>query len=164
MKPKLLVETGGDALLTEIVSCISDIECAPFFSTPPDGITRNQKRIVADFQTFAESVLAGAMPDIEWHTEHCPNPQYRDRIDIFGKGKGFLVAIELDTTRADQVAKKFVSRLAILPPTTIYFISICYPGTENMNKSECAKYFGYCSTLASRMGNHYGGFIIAKKT
>lgn len=164
MKPKLLVETGGDAVLTEIVSCISEIECSPFFSIAPEGVKRNQKETVADFQALAKSVLAGAMPDIEWHTEHCPNPQYLDRIDIFGKGKGFLVVIELDTTRADQVAKKFVSRLAILPPTTIYYISICYPGTEKMDKSECAKYFGFCSTLASRMGNYYGGFMIAKKS
>lgn len=164
MKPKLLVGTGGDAVLTKIVSCISDIECTPFFSMGPEGVKRNKKHTVAEFQALAESVLAEAIPDIEWHTEHCPNPQYRDRIDIFGRGKGFLVVIELDTTRADQVAKKFVSRLAILPPTTIYFISICYPGTKQMDKSECVKYFGYCSALANRMGNYYGGFMIAKKT
>jgi hypothetical protein len=120
----------------------------------------DQKMIVTGFQTFAESVLAGVMPDIKWSMEHCPSPQNRDSIDIFGKGNGFVVAIELDKNRADQVAKKFVSRMAILPPTTIYFISLCYPGTEKMNKSECAKYFSYCSVLARRMGNHYAGFII----
>ena len=70
------------------------------------------------------------------------------------------MAIELDKNRADQVAKKFVSRMAILPTTTVYFISLCYPGTEMMNKSECAKYFGYCATLAHRMGSHYAGLII----
>ena len=92
--------------------------------------------------------------------EHRPSSKNRDSIDIFGEGKGFVVAIELDKNRADQVAKKFVSRMAMLPPTKIYFISLCYPGTQNMNKPECRKYFSYCSTLALRMGNHYAGFII----
>jgi hypothetical protein len=70
------------------------------------------------------------------------------------------VVIELDKHRADQVAKKFVSRIAILPPTTIYFISLRYPGTDDMNRPECEKYFSYCEILASKMGHHYAGFII----
>jgi len=100
------------------------------------------------------------MPDITWSIEYCPSRQSRDSIDIFGKGKEFVVAIELDKNRADQVSKKFVSRMAILPETNVYFISLCYPGTKKMSKSECKKYFNYCSTIAARMNSHYAGFII----
>ena len=31
-----------------------------------------------------------------------------------------------------------------------------------MNRLECEKYFGYCATLALRMGSHYAGLVIAK--
>jgi hypothetical protein len=82
-------------------------------------------------------------------------------IDIFGKSADRLIAIELDKNRADQVAKKFVSRMAALPSTVpVYFLSVCYPGTVRMNKTECVKYFGYCKTLALRMGSHYAGFLM----
>lgn len=160
MNPELIVKSGDDAVLRTIFSYILGIECSPFFSnhigkTPPD-----QKVIVRDFQRRTESVLSGAMPNVKWSMEHCPSQEYRDSIDIFGKEREYVVAIELDKPRADQVAKKFVSRMAILPPTTIYFISLCYPGTEKMDEAECEKYFRYCSTLARRMGIHYAGLMI----
>lgn len=160
MKPALLEKTGDEPVLGSIISCISSIECSKYFSEHLGKSQPEQKSIVAGFQNLANSVLASAMLDVKWSTEYCPSRHNRDSIDIFGKGHDFVVAVELDKNRADQVAKKFVSRMAILPSTTIYFISLCYPGTDRMSKSECAKYFGYCATLARRMGNHYAGFII----
>jgi hypothetical protein len=100
------------------------------------------------------------IPEIVWASEYQPNNSFRDSIDLFGKGNDFVVAIELDKTRADQVAKKFVSRMAIIPSTVIYFISLCYPGTDKMNHSETSKYFEYCATLARRMSNYYADLII----
>jgi len=160
VKPELLVKSDDDHVLRSLVSCISGIECSNFFLDHLGRSQPDQKSIVAGFQSFAASILGRTMSDIEWSNEYCPSRQTRDCIDIFGNGNGFVVAIELDKNRADQVAKKFVSRMAILPPTSIHFVSLCYPGTENMNKSECTKYFSYCSTLALRMGSHYAGFII----
>ena len=115
---------------------------------------------VRDLQRAIKAALEIDLPRVEWSEEHTPNLEYRDRIDIFGKGKNFAVVVELDATRADQVAKKFVSRLAILPPTQVYYLSVCYPGTRNMNQEECRKYFEFCSTLARRMGCQYAGFLI----
>jgi hypothetical protein len=160
MTPELCEKSDDDIVLSSIISCISGIECSKFFSNHLGKSQPDQRTIVTNFQRFTVSVLTAAIPDIEWCMEYCPSHQNRDSIDIFGKGNGFVVAIELDKSRADQVAKKFVSRTAILPTTVIYFISLCYPGTEKMNRSECVKYFSYCSTLASRMNNHYAGFII----
>ncbi len=159
MKPAIIQTSDSDKVLSSIISCITDIECSEYFSSHIGNSQSEQKRIVASFQAAVKSKLADTMPRIKWSMEHCPSKN-RDSIDIFGDGNGFVVAIELDKNRADQVAKKFVSRMAILPPTKIYFISLCYPGTENMSKPECGKYFSYCSTLALRMGNHYAGFII----
>ena len=160
MKPELLITSDDDSVLTSIISCISSIECSKYFSSHLGKSQPDQRNVVAEFQRLTESLLVAAIPDITWSLEYCPSRQSRDSIDIFGKGEEFVVAIELDKNRADQVAKKFVSRMAILPETIVYFISLCYPGTEKMNKSECKKYFNYCSTLAVRMNNHYAGFII----
>jgi len=160
MKPRLVIASSDDAVLRSIVSCVSDIDCSKYFDNEFRKSQSEAPKDVTGFQKFASSVLADSIPYAEWSVEHCPSLQYRDRIDIFGKGNGFIVAIELDAARADQVAKKFVSRMAILPPTNIYFISLCYPGTKAMDTPECEKYFNYCSGLALRMHNHYAGFII----
>jgi len=160
VKPKLLEKSNDDTVLSSIISCISGIECSKFFLDHLSKSQSDQRLLVANFQAFARSKLAGAIQDVEWVEEHCPSQQNRDSIDIFGNGDGFVVVIELDKNRADQVAKKFVSRMALLPSTMVYFVTLCYPGTERMSKSECKKYFGYCSVLARRMGCHYAGFII----
>lgn len=160
MKPELLITSDDDIVLKSITSCISCIDCSSFFQGHLGKPQIDQRKIVANFQRHTESILASTIPAIKWSTEHCPSRQNKDSIDIFGEGNEFVVAIELDKGRADQVAKKFVSRMAILPTTVVHFISLCYPGTERMSRPECEKYFGYCSILASRMNNHYAGFII----
>lgn len=161
MKPQLLEKSHDDPLLNSIATCISSIDCSAYFSDHIGQSQPDQKIIVSRFQHHVRLVLAEALSHIEWRIEHCPSHTCRDSIDIFGQGDDFTVAIELDKHRADQVAKKFVSRMAVLPETTIYFVSLCYPGTDRMNASECAKYFGYCSNLSRRMKNRYAGFIIS---
>jgi hypothetical protein len=147
-------------VLSSIISCISGIECSKFFSDHLGKTQRDQNQLVAGFQAFAQSELVKAMQDVKWVTEHRPSKTNKDSIDIFGEGDEFVVVIELDKSRADQVAKKFVSRMALLPSTMVHFVSLCYPSTEKMNKSECKKYFDYCSALTRRMDCHYAGFII----
>lgn len=160
MTPALAVVSDSDAFLCSVVASISSIECSNFFSTHIGKSQTDQKLLVAGFQSLAAATLGNAFKEVQWSVEHCPSPKNRDSIDIFGKGAEFVVVVELDKNRADQVAKKFVSRMALLPSTKVYFVSLCYPGTEKMNKAECTKYFGYCSALAIRMGCHYAGFIV----
>jgi len=161
LKPKLYDKsTTSSDTLNSIVSCISNIESSLYFKSHIGKSQSEQKVIVADFQDKVTESLSKALTNISWETEFSPSTTKRDSIDIYGQGNDFVVAIELDKNRADQVAKKFVSRIALLPNTKIYFISLCYPGTDKMNKSECIKYFGYCSDLAARMGNDYAGFIV----
>ena len=160
MKPRLSVISDSDHFLKSLVACIKGIECSDFFSSHLGKLQSEQKQLVAGFQSYTTSILKKLIMDVEWSMEYIPNPKSRDSVDIFGRGDGFVVVMEIDKSRADQVAKKFVSRLALLPSTKVYYVSLCYPGTERMNLTECEKYFGYCSTLALRTGNHYAGFVI----
>jgi hypothetical protein len=157
LKPLHRSKISDVPILLSLISHITDIECSNYFS---ENLGEEQKLTVSQFQNHVKSALERAMPEIEWISEHRVSRNVNDSIDIFGQGQDFVVVIELDAHRADQVAKKFVSRMAILPTTATYYISLCYPGTKKMNKSECEKYFSYCEILASKMGHHYAGFII----
>lgn len=160
VKPVLADFSDNDTFLHSLTAGIASIECSNFFSTHIGKSQTDQKLLVAGFQKIAAAALRNAIKKVQRSIEHCPSPTNRDSIDIFGKGDEFVVVVELDKNRADQVAKKFVSRMALFPSTKVYFVSLCYPGTEKMNKAECTKYFGYCSALALRMGCHYAGFIV----
>jgi len=161
MKPLLHVTSGKDRFLQDLVECVSSVDCSEFFANNIGTLQREQRKIVLGFQTMLINHLRRAFKAVEWKHEYRHNSALRDSIDIFGMDGCRLIAIELDKNRADQVAKKFVSRMAFLPSTeSIYFLSLCYPGTARMNKTECVKYFDYCKTLAIRLGSHYAGFII----
>jgi hypothetical protein len=156
MKPELISSTNPDLVLQELIECISSIDCSMFSSVSECP----KKQRVPNLQDVIKAELEKALCPIKWTDEHRPNSGPRDRVDIYGEGKGYVVVIELDTIRADQIAKKFVSRMAILPDARIYYLCVCYPGTKSMNEQECKKYFGFCQELARRLGNSYAGFII----
>lgn len=161
MKPILHQRsTAKDEILESIISCLTKIDSGQYFSLHLNQNQSNQRSIVSSFQTEVAKNLSNTLQKVKWSTEYSPNKSSRDSVDIFGEGDHFVIVIELDKNRADQVAKKFVSRTALFPNIKIYYISLCYPGTEKMNKAECIKYFGYCSTLAQKMNNEYAGFII----
>lgn len=160
MKPVPCVTTGDDKVLDKIIACISDIECSGYFSEFIGMTQPEQREKVKQLQGAVIFKLESEMPEVSWKTEHQPTPTNRDSIDIYGEGEEFIVAIELDKPRADQVSKKFVSRTALLKSKKTFYISLCYPGTENMNEEECVKYFRYCAELSSRMGSHYASLII----
>lgn len=161
MKPVLHTKSGNDdSFLESIVTCIASVDCTEHFAKHLGKPQSEQAPFVRAFQQSLASNLAKTFPEMTWTLEHLPNESRKDAIDIFGKSDDANVVIELDKHRADQIAKKFVSRSAAFPFQKIYYISLCYPGTDRMNVSECVKYFGYCATLSKRMGNVYAGFII----
>lgn len=83
-----------------------------------------------------------------WETEYQPSTDYKDSIDLIGLSDDFNYKhiIEIDAHRADQVAKKFVSRMALCKDDNICYTAICYPCSSN--KEETGKYFDYCTTIA----------------
>lgn len=165
MHPHLQIKsTSNDVFFESIISAIESVDCSEYFSNHIGQRQSDQKVIVRMFQSAIRGALEANISSITWELEYCPSKSNRDSIDIFGSNETSLVVIELDKHRADQVAKKFVSRVAILPETKVYYISLCYPGTANMSKPETIKYFGYCANLAKRMNNVYAGFTVEPKT
>ena len=160
MKPKLYDHTSNDGVTSEIIGCITEFECSSYFDAHLDRDQREQKLIVSNFQSSLCLALTQAVTGLRWQQEYTPVREKKDSIDIYGSNDNFGVVIELDKHRADQVAKKFVSRSSLLIDKNIFYVSLCYPGTSNMNSSECIKYFSYCKLLSERMGNEYAGFII----
>jgi len=88
-----------------------------------------------------------------WETEFKASNLHKDSVDIFGKADNteYIHVIELDTHRADQIAKKFVSRMALFEKSNVCYTAICYPGTKNMPVNEVKKYFDYCSIIAQNL-------------
>lgn len=165
MSPHLQIKsTENDMFLESIITVIEGVDCNDYFSNHLGQDQSHQKVIVAEFQRAICEALILGIPSVDWELEYCPKASSRDSIDIFGRTDTSVVAIELDKHRADQVAKKFVSRIATLPETKVYFISLYYPGAANMSKPETLKYFGYCSSLAKRMSHVYVGFTVESKT
>lgn len=163
MKPEVKVRsTDQDERLNSMLDVITDVDCRDHFSCHLGEPQHVQKAIVANFQKSVFQRLQDSIPSLSWTMEYTPSKSQKDSIDIYGEAEEFVVAIELDKNRADQVAKKFVSRIALLPDKKVYFLSLCYPGTAGMNLNECVKYFGYCANLAKRMSGVYAGLVIGK--
>lgn len=85
----------------------------------------------------------------------------RDRLDLFIKfsikSSSWYVVIEFDSARADQVSKKFLSRIAQIPNHNLIYIAYCYPGTQSMNLNEVNKYFTYMQTISENL--NMAGFV-----
>jgi hypothetical protein len=81
--------------------------------------------------------------------------QSNDRIDLLVRltidDTDYSIAIEFDAARADQVAKKFVSRSALLQKENLIYIAYCYPGTKSMSLPEVIKYFGYMKIISESL-------------
>ncbi len=95
-----------------------------------------------------------------WEKEYKYNldKNRRDSIDVYGECDGIPVVIEIDTMRADQLAKKMISRFAGFLDRPILYIAICYPGTESMSRGECVKYFEYGRMVLTGI-NHESIFL-----
>ena len=74
-----------------------------------DNIKKYQKDICAE--------LRKTVPDYSWNIEYKATPLAQDSIDIYGKtddNKNKQVVIEIDASRHDQIATKFISRLSLV--------------------------------------------------
>jgi len=160
MQPCLLVSSSQR--LSGIADHIGRLACGQYFRLHLGLSQGQQKVIVGQFQDALLDHLRSGFGQFQWSKEHAPSHNHDDAIDIFGTDGASIIAIEIDKPRADQVAKKFLSRMALLHPLgkPIYYLAVCYPGTEKMSQPECLKYFSYCQILANELGHEYGGFII----
>ena len=93
--------------------------------------------------------------------KHFPEVKSKDRLDLLVKivveEKEWILVIEFDSARADQVAKKFLSRVAQIPNSSLIYIAFCYSGTEKMSLNEVKKYFSYMEFISKNLG--LAGFV-----
>lgn len=154
--------------LTEVAKQIKECIINNIPSVLKTLITQNQKRqkaIILDFQISLVDALSKCIPEIVWEYEHRMNERLKDSIDIFGVSTSYIVIIELDKPRADQVAKKILSRIANYMDIPILYIALCYPGTKSMNSNECRKYFSYGRNIMKRLNKNsmFVGCILNEK-
>jgi len=161
MYPKLYEQTIlKDIIHEDIINHITNFNTQIYFINLIGKKQSDQKQIIKKFQNDLYNSLKIKFQTIYWELEHKPNINVRDAVDIFGKYNDISIIIELDKHRADQVAKKFISRNALFSNENIFYISLCYPGTSNMPINETKKYFNYCKILSNKLNNDYAGFII----
>lgn len=99
------------------------------------------------FQKTLTVYLKNTIKKYSWTPEMLKSGRAEgDRVDIFGRAKGQPDwIIEIDATRADQVAKKFLSRLALWgleEKRSIEYVAILYPDTQK-GKNTCEKFIRY---------------------
>ncbi len=133
-------------IIQKITSCLGK---EPVMYQKLSGKLSRDHKDVETFQNALATELGGK-PKI--NTEHQLFANIngwngtRDSADIwFGSYSGYELIIELDATRADQVAKKMQSRFCYcvinksnLP---VIYVAFLYKGTASMNSEECKKYF-----------------------
>ena len=112
---------------------------------------------INDFQNGICEYLSQLKPqycDYKWSKEEkAKRRKERDSIDIKGVSNNEICIIEIDATRIDQIAQKFVSRLCLwgLEEETkkpLLYIAILYKGSKCHNRKEdCEKYIRYCNKI-----------------
>ena len=147
------------------ISCAVERMSIPVGPQPTAGQkTELQKLLVEEFELRLNTLEASE--EYRLGAEICGN---RDRCDVYVKTSEYQIILEIDATRADQVAKKMLSRyfyankIAESKPTV--YICLLYPGTDSMNPNECVKYMnmGQELLLAMNPANRFiSGFIKAR--
>lgn len=143
----------------KVISTLEGLECSDYLNGLTELNQSEQKIKVLNFQEYILEHLKTYHSDFKWETEYQVGV-HRDSVDIFGERNNEVILIELDKWRADQVAKKLISRTALMIDKKFGFISLCYSGTAKMNRNECFKFFKYGKIILSKLGNYYSGMII----
>lgn len=75
------------------------------------------------------------------YAEHRPNKEIKDSVDVYIEYNNLKLIIEIDNLRADQVAKKLLSRTAMFINQDIIYVTFCYFSNSAVgHKTECLKY------------------------
>ena len=113
----------------------------------PPGKNKNHYFI----EEFQEGVLSSLKEnnsiEYAWNPEEKNSKEnVKDSVDIMGEGKnGRKCIIEIDTVRHDQIAPKFVSRIALwgLTEEPIDYVILLYDSTQKSGKHSAEKFVRY---------------------
>lgn len=83
-----------------------------------------------------------------WLTEQPMSQKYKDSIDILGQLEPNKCIIEIDTVRHDQMAAKFVSRVALCGlDEPIDYVAILYDSTQKSGRQSAEKFIRYMDAI-----------------
>lgn len=108
---------------------------------------------VEEFQNKINEELNKTPNGYKWEIEKTARGRSeKDSVDILGQAKGVPDwVIEIDATRADQLSKKLLSRLALLGlKNPIQYVAILYPDTQK-GKNACEKYLRYGNEIIKKI-------------
>lgn len=113
---------------------------------------KNDHSFIEQFQDGITRSLQEMDSKYSWKTEHRFDGSIKDSVDIFGSKRGDKDwIIEIDATRADQVAKKFVSRLALGGLShSIVYVAVLYKSTQE-DPSQSKKFLYYQNLIAKKI-------------
>lgn len=137
-------------------SLVHDI-CNAVSSTQSHIESYLRKHNYSDIKEFQKKVLdylKNHVPAYVWEIEHPWISGYSDRIDVFGENENEVCIIEIDASRADQVAKKMLSRFALWQMSgckkKLSYVAILYPQISS-SRNECEKYIEFGNTLLKKL-------------
>lgn len=129
----------------------------------------NNHSNIKKYQEDIYAELKETVRDYLWKMEEKATSSVQDRIDIYGKSKrneNKQVVIEIDASRHDQIATKFISRLSLVGLNKpLLYVALLYPDTQN-NINTCKKYIRYANNIAkqiNRKSSAIGMFVDVNK-
>jgi hypothetical protein len=163
-----------ERFIEEIIIVFKSINYGYFFCKLIGKNQKEQKKIINKFQKYLQCRLNCNLPwcvRSNWEIEHKANYDCKDSFDLFTEicldKINYKVIIELDKNRADQIAKKFLSRMSHTINDPTIYIAFCYPGTKKMSVTEAKKYFDYCLIITNKFNKleipkKFIGFIVER--
>lgn len=155
VEQKTILPKEGKPIYSEVIKFESILEEFTFDFNRPRNNQSELKKTVNSLHEELLQHLASKLPNYTWEKEYIPSQIRKDSIDIFGysKSENKNIVIELDPHRADSIAKKFVSRIALFKDKNVFYVAFLYPGTDKMPKNEAIKYCEDCTEIANVMSN-----------
>ena len=114
----------------------------------------NNHSNIKNFQNGVLDYLKNNYNKIIWDTEQTKvGKKFHDSVDILGEKPGRNCIIEIDAVRHDQIAAKFVSRLALwgLDDEPIDYVAILYDSTQKSGPQSAKKYVGYIHDILKKI-------------
>jgi len=111
---------------------------------------------IKEYQKDICEELSKTVPNYLWKIEYKADQSAQDSIDIYGKpkrNKNKQVVIEIDASRKDQIATKFMSRLSLVGLNKpLLYVALLYPDTQR-DINTCKKYIKYAYKIAKKINN-----------
>lgn len=151
MKVERIFGNTTDETILSISKALESADCSAIIEKSTSSNQKDKQKYIRAFQSKLASHLK-EYTGYKWETEKSASFDKKVSIDIYGEVNDYRVIIEIDTIRADQIAKKFVSRAALCIDQPLIYVILLYPGTESMNKEECLSYMSYCNDILTKIG------------